>query len=467
MGAGQSFVKNGFFLMVATGVFLSTMDSSMMNIALPSIMRTFSTQLIETEWVVLIYLMSITLTLIIWGQLSDRWGKGRVYLMGMVVFVLGSMACYLASTLLELVMFRCIQGVGAAMMMSTGPAIIKLVFPPDQLGRGLGFIGIATSLGLMSGPVVGGVLISHFSWRAIFFVNVPIGILVCLVGWLLLLPHLPRKVRVQRYPFDWYGVLLWSALIVISVAVATYYKELSVLPRVGVILGLLVLLLYFLNVESKRQEPLLPLVLLRERYYWVAMVTSCLSFMVLFIVLILMPFYLDYILQLPVKTIGLVMMALPATLFVISPLSGWLYDLIGAKHLTTLGLLICCIAVVLCSLLGSTSSLTEVAVRLAVLGMGQAIFLSPNTASVLSQTNARHAGTTSGVLATSRNLGMLGGATMAGLVFGGIYSHFSGGIGLYAFNQEMTESFILAFRMTIILTSLLAAVTVGISSMRE
>jgi MFS family permease len=127
------------FLMVATGVFLSTMDSSMINVALPSIMRSFSTTLAMTQWVVLIYLLTITVSLLIWGYLADNFGQGRIYLLGMLVFTFGSAVCYLAPALYLLIFFRFVQALGAAMMMSSGPAIIKKFFLRNSWGEVLGF----------------------------------------------------------------------------------------------------------------------------------------------------------------------------------------------------------------------------------------------------------------------------------------------------------------------------------------
>ena len=145
--------------MVAVGVFLSTMDSSMINVALPSIMRSFGTTLPQTEWVVLIYLLTITASLLFWGRVADQVGLIPIYLSGMLVFTIGSLACYLSATLLQLVLFRFLQAIGASMMMATGPAIIKMVFPLGQLGMALGLVGVATSIGLMTGPVISGLLI--------------------------------------------------------------------------------------------------------------------------------------------------------------------------------------------------------------------------------------------------------------------------------------------------------------------
>ena len=182
------------FLLVATGVFLSTMDSSMINVALPSIMRSFSTTLSLAEWVVLMYLLTITVSLLIWGYLADSIGLGRIYLLGMLIFTLGSSVCYLAPSLSSLIFFRFVQAIGAAMMMASGPAIIKNVFPREQLGRSLGFLGVATSIGLMSGPVISGFLLRYYSWRAIFLVTVPVSLGAFLLGRFFLMQYLPQKI---------------------------------------------------------------------------------------------------------------------------------------------------------------------------------------------------------------------------------------------------------------------------------
>ncbi len=447
-----------FFLMVATGVFLSTMDSSMVNIALPSIMRSFAAPLVLVEWVVLIYLTTITTSLLVWGRISDSIGKGKVYLCGMFIFSLGSGFCYLAPTLPLLISFRCMQALGASMMMSTGPAIIRLVFPQENLGKALGAIGIATSIGLVSGPMVGGFLIHHFSWRAIFVITLPVNFVVFLVGWQLLAGKVPKVQSHKSVRFDWSGGIIWLFLVSFTVLATSFFADAGISVKcIGFIL-FVILVYVFLLVEIKSEDPLLPVSLLRMRYYGIAMATSAISFAVLFVILILMPFYLDYILKFEVDTIGYIMMAVPGTLFVVSPLSGWLYDRKGAKVLTTCGLFLCCFATILLCLLTSQSSALDVAWRLALLGTGQSIFLSPNTASVLSRIQRQYTGVTSGMLATSRNLGMLAGVAMAGMIFMSFYSHLSGGQDLKDFSLEQASIFMKSFRVTLIGAALISFV---------
>lgn len=458
-----------FFLVVSVGVFLSTMDSSMINVALPSMLRDFGTTLAETEWVALIYLLTITVTLLVWGRLSDRLGTGRVYLLGMLVFTVGTVACYLTSTLAALVFSRFVQACGAAMMMSSGPAIIKMVFPIHQLGRALGLIGVATSIGLMAGPVISGFLIRYFSWRAIFLVTVPVSLSFFFIGWYWFRSALPATSPdcPRRSCFDWAGFGIWALLVSMIVLAATHHGTLPLAIQLGIALLFCLLCLLFRKVEHLAVEPLLPPSVFENRQYTIAILCAALSFVVLFVVLILVPFYLDYVLRYPVDRIGLVMTAVPLAVFVVSPLSGWLYDRIGARFLTTFGLALCCLALLLLCLLDQHVRALDVAWRLTLLGIGQALFLSPNSASVLASVEAHRLATASAILATARNLGMLAGVTLAGLVFSKVFFWLTGGLDLKEFSPEQTAAFIRSLRVTFGLTAVLAMIGALLSSRRE
>ncbi len=454
--------------MVAVGVFLSTMDSSMINVALPSIMRSFGATLPQAEWVVLMYLLTITVSLLFWGRMADGVGKGRVYLLGMLVFTAGSLACFLSATLGQLIVFRFFQALGAAMMMATGPAIIKMTFPVGQLGMALGFIGVATSVGLMSGPVISGFLLHAFSWRSIFLVTVPISLGFFLLGWIFLLPYLQRIPGhgKNNVSFDWLGMILWTMMVALAVLLSTHHT--GVPAQILLVEGGFFLLFFalFLRVESTHRFPLFPFALFSKRSYGIAILCAALSFTVLFVVLILMPFYLDYILELSTKQIGFVMMAVPVAVFVVSPLSGFLYDRIGARLLTTSGLALCTCSLLFLCFLSPESSVLSVAWSLIFLGAGQALFLSPNSAAVLDKIRADQTGVSSGMLATARNFGMLAGVSLGGLFFGLIFSNLSGGLDLIHFQPDQVHNFIDALQATFSLTALLSLFAAVLSSLR-
>ncbi|MDA8163627.1 MAG: MFS transporter [Desulfobacteraceae bacterium] len=453
------------FLIVAAGVFMSTMDGSMVNIALPAIMDELQAPLRSTEWVVMIYLLTITATLLFWGYLADRIGRRRIYAVGMLVFALGSLACFLAPQLRWLVLARLGQALGAAMMMATGPAMVKEIFPPGQLGRGLGLIGIAVSLGLMAGPAIGGFLLDAFSWRAIFLVTVPVGLALFAPALRLLPPD--RAAGWRR--FDAAGAMLWLlalTAIVVALSRASAPKgagasDLLLLAGGILILGLLV------KVELLVSHPFLPLHLFREGFFSIGMASAVLSFVLLFTVLLLIPFYLDRILGLSGTHLGLVMMATPATVLVVAPIAGRLADRIGSRLLTTAGMLLSSTGLLLLANLTPGQQPWEVAWRMALMGFGQALFLSPNSASVLGGVDKHYVGTASALLATARNLGMLLGIAQAGLLFSLFFGAYSGGLDLHLFSPAHTGAFMLGLNHSLLITAGIGLAGAAISWRRE
>ena len=439
------------FLVIAVGVFMSTLDSSMVNIILPAIMEDFQSTLRATEWVVMIYLLTITATLLFWGYLSDRLGRRRIYAAGLLSFALGSLACAQAGALEWLVAFRLLQALGAAMMMATGPAMVKEIFPAHQLGRGLGLIGIAVSLGLMAGPAFGGLLLELYSWRAVFLITVPVGFLfAALASWLL-----PAESRVSHRPFDLAGAALWTGglcLLSLGISQASAPGASSALG-LGLAAGGLLLVFLLVKVELAVPSPFLPIQFFGQRFFSIGVLSAILSFVILFAALILMPFYLDHILGLSGTALGLVMMAIPLAVLLVAPVAGWLADHIGARLLTTGGLLLSSTGLFLLAQLTPEQQPWEVAWRLALLGGGQAMFLSPNSASVLGRMGTPHVGASAALLATARNLGMLLGIAAAGLMFSSFFGAYSGGLDLRDFSPLHQGAFMRALRHSFLITT--------------
>ena len=265
-------------LLVATGVFMSTLDSSMLNVALPSIMHAYGSTLALTEWVIIIYLLTITVMLLFWGHLSTRYGQGKIYNFGVLVFAIGSLLCFLAPGIHTLIFFRFVQALGASMMMAMGPALIKSVFPPEQLGRGLGQIGIATSLGLMTGPAISGLLIRWSHWRIIFLITVPVGLLVYFIGRNGLTISGPANqvmaAEGEEHHFDRVGALLWTVAIGLTLLIATHATSLCCAKQQNysllIINVFLTLSAWFLLAihELKHPYPLLPLGLFKKTFLW-------------------------------------------------------------------------------------------------------------------------------------------------------------------------------------------------------
>ncbi len=440
-------------MIVATGVFMSTLDSSMVNIALPTIMKDFHSPMAATEWVVLIYLLTITATLLFWGHLGDRFGRGRIYGTGMLIFALGSLACTVSTTLLMLVVSRFSQALGAAMLMSTGPAIVKESFPREQLGRAMGLIGLAVSLGLMSGPSLGGFLIEYFSWRSMFFITAPLGLIFSFLSF----RFIPMAKPDSDGAIDWAGAATWAAALFLVTVTLAHLNEARWSPPTTMILFMLGggLILLFILIEKRTPHPVLPLELFRSRYFTMGIVSAVLSFTTLFAAIMLTPFYLDRLRDLPPSMTGLVMMAVPSSIMLLSPLAGWLADHFEKRLIATTGLLISASAVLMLSTTAADSSIFAIAVRLALIGAGQALFLSPNSAAVLGSTIARQAGSSAALLATSRNLGMLLGIALTTLVFTVIFASQTGGLDMKDFRPENSVQFITAFKGAMQIASML------------
>ena len=428
----------------------------MINVALPVIMAEFGVRLAVVEWVVLVYLVTITASLLLWGRMGDRFGPGRVYLAGMLVFACAAAACGLAPGLGQLILFRFVQALGAAMMMANGPAIIRLAFPVDRLGRMLGAIGIVTSLGLMSGPLVSGYLIHWFSWRAIFFATLPVSLSALLLGRLFLWPTLkPRQnIVAPLSSCDWPGLLLWGLLVTLLAATVSLDSLTGSARLVMGVAGAVVLLGFLLR-EQRAAIPLLPLDLVACSRYGLPLLAAVLSFAVLFVVLLLTPFYLHHVLALDSRGIGRVMMAVPAAVFVVAPLAGRLHDRVGPRLPTVSGLLLSS-AVLSWLAINGPGDQPALTLALVLLGCGQALFLSPNSASVLGKAAADQGGIMSGLLATSRNLGMMIGTALAGVLFSSLFTHLSGGQDLLAYGPDLLSSFLLALRLTVGCAALLA-----------
>ncbi len=463
------------FFLVATGVFLATMDSSMVNIALPSIMAEFHSPLAHTEGVVLIYLLTTSATMLFWGHVSHRLGRVNIYITGLLIFALGSFFCSQASSLPFMILFRFIQALGAAMMMANGPAMLKTAFGSDQLGRSLGLIGIATSLGLMTGPVLGGFLIEYSSWRTLFLFPAPICIIIGLLAKIFLRSTHNGAIS---HPFDWQGAFWWICLLVSCSYVLSHAAapKISISLLTGGIAISITSLYFFVRREGmlsnlaptdlEQPTAIIPAVIFREKSLLIAVATAAMIFLCLFSVLILTPFYLDRVLDLPASHIGLIMLAIPITALVTAPIAGWLADFTDAKIVATCGLLICTFGLYSFTTLSTSSDPWFIAGRLGFFGVGLSLFLSPNSASALRNIGEPYIGTVSALLATARTLGMLLGIALASLSFALFFSYLSGGLDMKDYSPQHAQSFIIALHRSYFCFLGIGMAAVFISAMR-
>ena len=449
------------FTAVALGTFMATLDSSIVNVALPTLARTFGASVTQIEWVALAYVLTITAFLLPFGRLGDALGRRRVFLLGLLLFTLGSLACAFAVSTGTLVAARVAQGVGASMVSANSVALITAAFPPDQRGRALGMVGAVVGMGLTVGPPLGGLLLSSFGWASIFLVNLPIGVL----GLLYARSTLPADAPAGPRPaFDVAGALCALAFLValtlfLSRGAAWGWSA----PRtIACGLGAPLALAAFALVERRAREPLVDLSFLGDPAFRVPMLALLASFVSLFAAVFLVPFYLERIGGLTPDRVGRVLVVIPLLLLAVSPVSGALSDRLGTRTLAIVGLATTSAGLLLLGLLlgrAGERPLPPLAVAggLFVVGLGQGLFQPPNSSAAMGSVPVARLGLAAGLLATMRNLGMLFGIGLAAAIYEGrerVYAR--GHAATAAAGLGMRDAFLAAALVAFLATVLVA-----------
>jgi EmrB/QacA subfamily drug resistance transporter len=403
------------FAVTALGTFMATLDASIVNVALPAIAHRLGVNLSSIQWVVTAYLLVISSLLPLFGKMGDMYGRRLIYLLGMLIFVSGSFLCGVSTTIWLLVASRVVQAIGASMLMSNSPAIVSTTFPGKDRGRALGMNGTVVALGSMTGPSLGGLLVGAFNWQSIFYINIPIGILAIILGYVIL----PSEERHTREEFDYIGAALFAMgmtglLLVISQGQEWGWTSLFV---IFIFLLATVCLGVFFWHEIRVEHPMIELSLFKNWVLLSGNISGLLSFMAMFSNNILLPFYLSSILSLSPTQIGLAITPFPLLLAVIAPISGYLSERVNPAVLTTSGLAVTTCGLVYMSTLNAHSTIWQVMISQAVLGVGNGMFQSPNNNSVLSSVSKHKVGVVSGINALVRNVGMVAGVAVSVSVF--------------------------------------------------
>lgn len=406
---------------VSIGTFMATLDASIVNISLPTIMADFKSNLAVSEWIILSYLLVIIGLLLPFGRLADMTGRKKIYRLGFVIFSLGSGLCALSGNPGQLIFFRALQAVGAAMIMANSFAIITAVFPPQLRGRGLGMMGTVVAVGFTVGPSLGGFLVSAFGWRSIFYVNVPVGALGITMITTVLNERLVSPTLGQKKSFDFIGAALvvsgLSALLLgLTSGQGGNWGSQSVLFELAIAAGALVLVPVW---EARATEPLIDLHLFKNRLFTFGNLAGFFSFLGVSANAFLMPFFLQLALGYTPLHAGLLMTPTALAIAVVSPLSGWLSDRIDTRIVSSLGLAVSTTALIWLSLLKAQASYHDVLVRLLLLGTGQGLFQSPNNSSVMGSVPRNSLGIAGGFLSMMRNVGQVVGIALAGTILTG------------------------------------------------
>jgi EmrB/QacA subfamily drug resistance transporter len=395
---------------------MSALDGSVVNIILPVLRDAFSSSIASIEWVITVYLLVLSGFLLSFGRLGDLRGHKYIYLLGFLIFIASSALCGLASSVVILVIFRAIQALGGAMLAANSPAILTKTFPARQRGQALGLQATMTYLGLTVGPSLGGWLADQFSWRAVFYINIPVG----LVAFILSLKFIHRDhYSGLKEPFDFAGGALFLTGLTALLFGLNQGQELGWLsaPILISVSSAVIILLVFWWVETHIPSPMLDFKLFANRLFTLSVTSAVFNYMCVYSIVFLMPFYLIQGMGLSPSRAGIILTSMPIIMAIMAPISGILSDRFGTHLLALIGMVALSLGLFLLSRLQPDSPPLDIAFRLAVAGLGIGIFISPNTSALMGAAPRERQGIASGVLATSRNMGMVLGVGYAGAIF--------------------------------------------------
>jgi EmrB/QacA subfamily drug resistance transporter len=446
---------------VGMGVFLATIDGSIVNIALPTLERAFQTDFATLQWVVLVYLVMITTLMLSVGRLADMIGKKKIYATGFVIFTVGSVLCGLSPTIYWLIGFRILQAVGAAMVMALGTAIITEAFPPHEWGRALGITGSIVSVGIVIGPTLGGLILESFSWHWIFFVNLPVGI----VGTWMVLRYVPAIKPKEKQRFDFLGALVLLAsllclLLGMTIGQGRGFDDLLVL---GLLAGSVILGVIFVRVELRASQPMVDLKLFRDRMFSVNLLTALMVFISSAGTVILMPFYLENVLGYDPRQVGLMLAVVPVMLGISSPISGVATDRYGTRRIATLGLVLLFIGYMSLRSLSTDTTALGYALRFVPIGLGFGTFQSPNNTAIMAAAPRQQMGVVSGMIAISRTLGQVIGIAILGAVWASLVVSHAGTPVPGGATEAPPALQVAALQDTFLIVSVIIAIAVALS----
>lgn len=396
---------------VLMSTFMSTLDSSIVNVALPKMATSLNVTTSSIQLVVTSYLIVIAGIVLIFGKLGDMLGKSRMFKIGVGLFTFGSLLCGMSKSFLMLIVSRIVQAIGAAGTMANNQGIITETFFKNERGKALGFLGISISLGSIIGPGLGGFIVGAVSWEYVFLINVPIGI-IALYYACKLLPNDKNKVHGK---LDYIGAILFMFTIV------PLFMALEEGLNIGfthpiIILGFIVAVIsfmIFILVEKRKEDPLLQLSIFSNKLFSLSIFCAFITFIAIFCNNIVLPFYLQDVMNFSPQHAGLILMVNPLIMIVVSPTSGNLSDKIGSEILTFVGLILVSLGLFLMSTFNVDSTVLSMVLFIAIMSVGMGLFQPPNNSLIMSTVPMDKLGIAGSINALMRNLGMVCGIALA------------------------------------------------------
>ncbi|TIN06251.1 MFS transporter [Mesorhizobium sp.] len=401
---------------LSLSMLLSSLGISIANVALPTLTQAFDASFQEVQWIVLAYLLAITTLIVSVGRLGDITGRRRLLLAGLFLFTVASVLCGVAPTLWLLIAARAAQGLAAAIMMTLTMAFVGETVPKARTGSAMGLLGTMSAIGTALGPSLGGLLIAGAGWRAIFLVNVPLGLLAFCLAYRYL-PADRREPKTDRAGFDVVGTLLLALTLGAYALAMTIgrgsFGQLNLALFVAAVFaaGLFVL------VEARVASPLIRLAAFGNTTLSASLATSALVATVMMATLVVGPFYLSRALGLDAAVVGIVMSVGPLVAALTGVPAGRIADRFGAGRMTVIGLIAIAAGCFILSVMPAISGIPGYIAPIAVITSGYALFQTANNTAVMSDIRPDQRGVISGLLNLSRNLGLITGASVMGAVF--------------------------------------------------
>lgn len=401
---------------LSLSMLLSSLGTSIANVGLPTLAEAFNAYFPEVQWVVLAYLLAITTLIVSVGRLGDLTGRRRLLLAGIFLFTVASVLCGVAPTLRMLIAARAAQGLGAAIMMALTMAFVGETVPKAKTGSAMGLLGTMSAIGTALGPSLGGVLIAGLSWRAIFLVNLPLGLLTFILAHRTL-PVDRREPKADRAGFDPVGTLLLALTLAAYALAMTMgrgrFGSLNIILLLAALFGFGL----FVLAEARAASPLIRLEMFRDPVLSASLAMSALVSTVMMVTLVVGPFYLSRALGLDAARVGIVLSIGPLVVALTGVPAGRIADRFGAQRMTLVGLIGIAAGSFILSMIPATLGIIGYLAPIVVITVGYALFQTANNTAVMAEIPADQRGVISGMLNLSRNLGLITGASVMGAVF--------------------------------------------------
>ncbi|MEY8001298.1 MFS transporter [Clostridium sp. Mt-5] len=444
--------------------FMGNIDSSIVNIALPVMSNHLGVEINSIQWVVTSYLIVISASILIFGKLSDKFGKVVIFNYGFLIFGFGSFLCTISKSLSFLVFSRIIQAIGAAMFMSANQAIIVVSFPKEERGRALGLLGSSVAIGTMLGPPLGGIMVQIFNWQSIFLINIPISIFAFIAGKFILPKEKANEVSLN---FDLKGAFLFILLIV-SLFWALLSGETIGWSNNKIIIGFIISILCglsFFFTEKTSKNPMIDFSIFHNKLFNISILCAFISFLCMFCVNIIQPFYLQSARSISPAVSGIIMLFIPVSTAIVAPLSGYISDKIGAKIFTVFGLFTMASGLCAMAFLNLKSSYVQIAISIALMGIGNGMFQSPNNSIVMSLAPKNKLGIVGSINGLVRNIGMVSGITFSVAL---LYNRMSSKIGykVTGFVQGRPDIFLYGMKVVYLFAAFICIVGMILTILR-